>query len=524
MSFEKAIRRGDIMKDDSECKDMDFLKKVWKNVKKATQSQGIINETTQKTLKHTSPTKKDNDERDHHSVEVRSHSRVSGFLGKNEYQRGKDSYRLVKEKEPNHKRTNLSSTAHNVSLLKNIPLDKIRIDDESHKKKLNEMTSMNEVLKLRIDHYKSEVSKKDAEIVYLRGKLKEHRKVTKELETLNTEPLELMIELSRLKENNKRLLEIISEPAPSSVLCKVYSPCDQAFLSLAVNQKPCSNSNSGKPPLSSKQNKSRMIRECCSSHQNQTQSSIDSSMCGIKDAKFCAQELVQWVPKDVHKLYKMLTDRLELSIDKDRIIKDFLVQINHAYLSREKEVLDKFIKRYEKEVKELKKQVLDKPIEMKNRPGEQKKKSDKQAFMEGASWILTKIQADFNGNSNIFRGVIDNLNSSPEVILKAMIFATEGLEKIRTKMSKYEQHISANLTNENATHEKDPVLIPLPKRNNSSQSKKLTSASYNKENSSLYESDKSRHKSGNGKAGEYGIGDAEVEAFELDSINGSTLY
>ena len=309
-----------------------------------------------------------------------------------------------------------------------------------------ELLTTIEVMKLRIEHMMVDLAKKDAEVANLKRKLKEHRKLAKGLEVLDTDPLDMAIENSRLVANVNRLQELISgtkESKEPSVISLLYPPHSLAFVGGdAENLLP--NATGGSKQCNHHVGTSKPLRKCCNKLNQPVAPTVPT---------FDYDELAKWIPKQAHKLMKEIVGELGLSSSKEKLIKNFILALNQSFIHREKEALANCANLCKREIKYLQKCYIDAPIHIKNQPGSSKKKSDREAFMEGASWILAKVQADFNKIRHTIGGVLKDLTASPSIIVKAMVFASEGLTKLNEKMVRYEKHITEQIVNE---HDRSP--------------------------------------------------------------------
>ncbi len=466
-------QRREVIGEDERVQDsIDFMKNIWSHVKKSTQMAALKPSDTQATIKLASPAKPD----DRLLADLVSQPRLKRPASAHRLDRVDES---STDKPFTHMDLSKSfCSQHDTELppkTNKLPPQYPTKPPQPMKHPPASLEEKLEVLTAKVKHYRQEVVKKDAEILYLRSKLREHRKVTKHLEVMDTEPIDLIVEVARLKANNDRLCSLLSESVSTSKLFELYSPQDCAYLELDMQH-----------TRSSSKQSYRFQRDCCSSNTH----------------KFGIQEITQWVPKDVNKLANHLSASLGLPTAKDKSVREFVCHINQIFLSREKEVLDRCVKKFEKEIKDMKVSLIDQPILIQNKPGLQKRKSDKQAFMEGASWMLTKIQADVNTNSNLLNSALDNPDSTPDLILKALAFSTDGIKKLQDKLRRYETHIRTSLLEEKsrqAEEDKENLQKQQPKKRSKSRSKKP-----NRKN--------------------FGYEEAETEALEFRTLEDSTLW
>lgn len=301
---------------------------------------------------------------------------------------------------------------------------------------LKEYNQQEEILLLRLEHFKNEVAKKDTEILNLKKKIKELKTMNKGLDMIDPDSVNLSIENSRLTKNISRLSELLAglsaeKDYKPSVLSLLYPPFSNAFIEAEENfpgkQRVVSRSKDSAPATTKQK-----VRPCCKS--------INSAE--REPHNFSYDEVCNWVPSAVHKALKQLSGSLGLSADKELLLKSFLVKVNKAMLKRNQQALDICANLCKKEVQEAKRNYLDQPIITQNVGSGGKKKTDRAAFLEGASWILTKVQTEIAVVSTDIKKVMENLSSSPSSIVSAMSFTNDNLLKIKRKLDRYNKQVN----------------------------------------------------------------------------------
>lgn len=191
--------------------------------------------------------------------------------------------------------------------------------------------------------------------------------------------------------------------------------------------------------------KETIVRPCTVLHSKWNQEKMHPEHKQIQTA-FDFDELSNWVPKAVHGSIKSLVSNLGLSIEHEKTIKSFVVSLNQSFIQKEKCALESCVQLCQKEIKDLKKQLLNTEV-IRSQPAT-RHKTDRQAFMEGASWILTRIREQFKKLSVLMDFVLSDLDCTPKVLMKALVFATEGVSKMHKKLEKYKDHIDLEQTKE----------------------------------------------------------------------------
>lgn len=295
------------------------------------------------------------------------------------------------------------------------------------------------MLLARIEQYRNEVAKKDAEIATLKRKVKELKILQKGMKDIDPDLVSLSIENTRLTTNLARLSDLTGglggDQQLPSIVALLYPPFSSAFMQTDENMRPASKNR----PKSKDQTPIRQKpRACCRL--------VDNPDCRQPTVDY--EELCRWVPSGVHKAVKNLTGRLGLPADKESMIKSFVVKVNQCMLARNHEAMTACANLCRKEVKEAKRSFVDAPIEVKSHPGYSKKKSDRAAFMEGAGWILAKLQTDLSLASKNIARVVNDVGSSAAAIISAMHYTNDNLMRVSSKMNSYERHIKEQMAEE----------------------------------------------------------------------------
>ena len=485
-----------------------FLKNVWNSVRQNSSNSLFGSQHPSATIKHHK--KSQSPKPDYLSASdcdptPRSPHKNFGLHDKTcnlEISRDTEVFKEVRRNENLHKLT------HN-NRNKSVVLEEFVTEDNLPPR--HELLNNIEVLKLRVEHSKTELAKKDAEIAHLKRKLKEYKTIAKGLDNMDAESLSLVIENSRLAANLSRLSDLLTSNSPSSILSLLYPPHNSAFIEFpktpsiqasAAHNTPSTSkynvlNNSQDYYTSGKENNRntphsshctggtrsptpnrksslakapKLQRPCCptiitpqhtsyapddrcvskpQTAKNNRELQSSTTAGGSGGLVFDFDELIRWIPKQVNSALGQLGRELNISSDGMDTLKEFMVGINKAYLQREKETMTQVVKMCQKEVKTIKRGYVDQPITMKSSQSSQRRhKSDKAAFMEGANWILTKVQTDFGRVRHSMNSVINDLTASPQIIVKALRFATEGVDKIARKLEKYEAQVSEQILQE----------------------------------------------------------------------------
>lgn len=299
------------------------------------------------------------------------------------------------------------------------------------------------MLVARVEQYRCEVAKKDAEITNLKRKIKELKTLQRGMQDFDTDLVSLSIENSRLTKNISRLSDLVSghgrlESTLPSVTALLYPPYSNAFMGVDENQNYFQQPSKPRQASNDKSQHKKRVRPCCRTATPDT----------INNIAFDYDELCNWVPSAVHRAVKQLAGKLGLSVDKETLIKAFVVRVNKSMLQRNHEALTVCSNMCKKEVKEAKRQFIDTPIEIKSQVGQSKTKSDRAAFMEGAGWILAKLQADVSLASKNISRVIDDVSAGAAAIVSAMHYTNDSLKRVARKMTSYESNIKEQMAEE----------------------------------------------------------------------------
>lgn len=326
------------------------------------------------------------------------------------------------------------------------------------------------LFQVRIDHLQSCVAKKDLEIAVLKRKLSEQQKLMRGFKVCEGGEQAMALEIHRLRENLARLQEILREggSAEPGVLGLLYDVDDLGYV--GSNQTtPASPRGASRGRTISRdriegkdrgrsKSKEHIVRPCTWMNSQWTKNNNVHEIKSQKPA-FSFEELANWVPKTVHTAVKTLSGTLSLDLEQEKILKSFIISLNQSFVQKERTALESCVQLCQKEIRTLKKQLVSTELMQAKTPV--RHKTDRQAFMEGASWILTRVRGQFKKMSVLMDSVLNDLDCSPKVLMKALVFATEGLGKLHKKLEKYKDHIDLEQSKESRKAAQNPKYTSI---------------------------------------------------------------